>query len=191
MIAASVHAQLLGLSFERLPPLLRAVHEGAARGEFSGRCSVKSGRSWLARLIALCASLPRRSHDDVAVHVVIERREHSETAEMRETWIRRFGEQRMQSVIRRGRDGLEESFGPITLTFGLTAENDRIVWQFKRARFLFLPLPSAMFAGCGAFETVADGRYCFDARAHVAGIGLLVHYKGWLARHDVADRFLR
>jgi hypothetical protein len=28
-----------------------------------------------------------------------------------------------------------------------------------------------------------DGRYCFDARASIAGIGLLVHYKGWLTEH--------
>ena len=106
-----------------------------------------------------------------------------ETSESRETWTRRFGEQRMQSVIRRGRGALEECFGPIVLTFGLTAEPDRIVWTLVGAQFLFLPLPTALFAGCGAFETIVDGRYWFDARAHIAGIGLLVHYKGWLAEH--------
>jgi hypothetical protein len=183
MIATSVHAQVLGASFERLPALLRGVHDTRARKEFSGRCSVDSGRNWLARAIALFASLPRRSHDDVAIHVVIERIDGRETSEPRETWTRRFGEQRMRSVIQRGRDGLEECFGPIVLTFGLTAEPNRIVWRLKRARFWFVPLPTALFAGCAAFETIVDGRYCFDARAGIAGIGLLVHYKGWLAEH--------
>jgi Domain of unknown function (DUF4166) len=183
MIVTSVHAQVLGASFERLPALLRRVHDTRARKEFSGRCSVQSGRNWLARLIALFASLPRRSHDDIAVHVVIERSDGRETSELRETWTRRFGEQRMQSLIRPGRDGLEECFGPIGLTFGLRAEADRIVWRLQAARFLFLPLPTALFAGCGAFETIVDGRYCFDARAGIAGIGLLVHYKGWLTEH--------
>ncbi len=51
------------------------------------------------------------------------------------------------------------------------------MWRIKRARFLFLPLPTALFAGCGAFETIVDGRYWFDARAGIAGIGLLVHYR--------------
>lgn len=180
MIAASVHAQVLGSSFDRLPPLLRGVHDTRARKEFSGRCSIESGRSWLARVVQLFASLPRRSHADVAVHVVIER---SETSESRETWTRRFGEHRMQSVIRTGRDALEECFGPVVLTFGLSAQPDRIVWTLAGARFLLLPLPTAWFAGCGAFETIVNGRYCFDARAHIAGIGLLVHYKGWLAEH--------
>lgn len=183
MIAASVHAQILGSSFERLPPQVQAVHQGPARREFSGRCSIVSGTSWPARVIALFASLPRRSHDDVDVRVVIERRASGETSEVRETWTRWFGGQRMRSVIRRGRHGLEEHFGPIVLGFALTAEDDRIVWRLNGARFLFVPLPTAMFAGCEAFETVADGRYHFDARAHIAGIGLLVHYQGWLAEH--------
>lgn len=183
MVAASVHAQILGASFERLPPLLRGVHDARPRKEFSGRCSIDSGRNWLARVIALFASLPRRSHADVAIHVVIERSDGSETSELRETWTRRFGEQRMRSIIRPGRDGLEECFGPIVLTFGLIAEQDRIIWRIKGARLLFLPLPTALFAGCGAFEMIVDGRYCFDARAGIAGIGLLVHYKGWLTEH--------
>jgi hypothetical protein len=37
---------------------------------------------------------------------------------------------------------------------------------------------------CAATETVHDGRYGFDASAHVRGIGLIVHYKGWLVEHD-------
>jgi hypothetical protein len=180
MVASSVHAHVLGSSFERLPPLLRGVHDTRPRREFSGRCSVESGRNWLARIIALFATLPRRSHADVAVHVLIERVDGREASEIRETWTRRFGEQRMQSVIRPGRHGLEECFGPVVLTFSLTAEPNRIVWRLERARFLFLPLPRAWFAGCEAFETVVDGRYWFDARAGMAGIGLLVHYKGWL-----------
>lgn len=180
MVAPSVHAQVLGSSFDRLPPLLRGIHDARSRKEFSGRCSVTSGRSWLARAVALIASLPRRSHDDIVVHVVIER---SERSELGETWTRRFGQQRMQSIIRAGRDGLEERFGPVILQFGLNAEADRIVWTLQGARLLFIPLPKALFAGCAAFETIVDGRYWFDARAGMAGIGLLVHYRGWLSEH--------
>jgi hypothetical protein len=180
MIAASVHAQVLGSSFDRLPQLLRSVHDTRGRKEFSGRCSVESGRSWLARIVQLFASLPSRSTTNLPVHVVIER---GETSESRETWTRRFGEQRMRSVIRAGRGVLEEVFGPIVLRFVLTTEPERIVWTLAGAKFLFLPLPAALFAGCAAFETIVDGRYWFDARAHMAGIGLLVHYKGWLAEH--------
>jgi len=181
MVATSVHARVLGASFERLPQLLRRVHDARARKEFSGRCSIVSGRNWLARAIQLFASLPGRSHEDVAVHVVIERS--GETSDSRETWTRRFGEHRMRSVIRGTNDGLEESFGPIALTFGLTAEGNGIVWRVKGARFLFLPLPTALFAGCGASETIDAGRYWFDARAGMLGIGVLVQYKGWLVDH--------
>jgi hypothetical protein len=180
MVATSVHAQLLGPALDRLPPLLRGVHDTRARKEFSGRCSIESGRSALARVVQLFASLPRRSEADVAVHVVIER---SEISKSRETWTRRFGEHRMHSVIRTGRGVLEECFGPVVLQFALTTQPDRIVWTLVGAKLLFLPLPAAWFAGCAAFETIVDGRYWFDARARIAGIGLLVHYKGWLTGH--------
>jgi hypothetical protein len=183
MVATSVHAQVLGSSFARLPQLLRGVHDTRSHKEFSGRCSIVAGRSWLARIIQVFASLPRHSHEDAAVHVVIERTDDGETSESREIWKRNFGGQRMQSVIRRGRDGLEECFGPIVLKFALTAEADRIVWRIQGARFLFLPLPAALFAGCAASETIVDGRYWFDARAGMFGVGLLVHYKGWLTEH--------
>jgi hypothetical protein len=102
MVATSVHAQVLGSAFDRLPLLLRSVHDARARQEFSGRCSVTSGRGWLARTIAFFASLPRRSYADVAVHVVIERRDGRENSERSETWTRRFGEQRMQSSFAPG-----------------------------------------------------------------------------------------
>ncbi len=81
MIGSSVHAQVLGSSYDSLPALLRGVHDERLRKEFSGRCSIQSGRNWLARIIALFASLPRRSHEDIAVHVVIERRDGSEISE--------------------------------------------------------------------------------------------------------------
>jgi hypothetical protein len=183
MPETSVHAQVLGLPFDRLPSVLRGVHDTRARKEFSGRCSVESGRSRLARVVQLFASLPRRSDADLAVHVVIERSEGGETSESRETWTRRFGEQRMRSIIRARRGALEEVFGPVVLRFVLTTESERIVWTLVGARFLFVPLPAAWFAGCGASETIVDGRYWFDARAHIAGIGLLVRYKGWLTEH--------
>lgn len=180
MVAPSVHAQVLGPAFDRLPQVLRSIHDTRSRKEFSGRCGIESGRSWLARMIQLFASLPRQSATDVAVHVVIER---GETSEGGEIWTRRFGEHRMQSRIRAGRGVLEECFGPIVLQFALTAEPERIVWTLAGAKFLFLPLPTAWFAGCTASETIVDGRYWFDARARMAVVGLLVHYKGWLIAH--------
>jgi len=176
MIPSSVHAQVLGSSFDRLPPLLKSIHDGRALKQYAGRCSVSTGRGWIAWAISRVASLPR-AHSDIPVTVIIER------SEVGETWTRRFGEHQMRSVIRAGRGGLEERFGPIVLTFELVADGERIVWLLRRAHLLFLPLPLSWFSGCGASETISEGRYCFDARAQISGIGLLVHYKGWLVEH--------
>jgi hypothetical protein len=182
MTAASVHAQVLGPSYRRLPPLLQGIHDSRAIKRYAGRCSIRGGNNWIARAICRLASLPR-AQDDVAVSVVIERCESGETSETCETWTRRFGAHEMRSMLRAGRHGLDERFGPIVLTFELIAGADRIDWRLKRARLLLLPLPISWFNGCGATEEIADGRYCFDARASISGIGLLVHYRGWLAEH--------
>jgi Domain of unknown function (DUF4166) len=182
MIAASVHARVLGASFHRLSPQLQGFHDGRAVKRYAGRCTISSGRNWIARVICRVASLPRADHE-VPVTVVIERSDASEISEASESWTRRFGAHEMRSVLRTGRHGLDERFGPIVLTFELIPAADRIEWRLKRARLLFMPLPAAWFAGCAATEVITDGRYHFDARASITGIGLLVHYKGWLAEH--------
>ena len=72
--------------------------------------------------------------------------------------------------------------GPVTLFFKLITDGEWIEWVVKRVRAFFLPLPVSWFAGCTATETIKDGRYHFDARAQMLGIGFIVHYKGWPGR---------
>lgn len=169
----SLYAQLLGPRFDLLPLSLRAIHDERARKQYAGRCEVDRGRSWAARLVGYVASLPKES-EDVPITVTID------CSEAGEIWTRTFGVHRMRSVIRIRQRALEERLGPITLAFDLDAQEDQIAWRLKQARFLFLPLPLSWFAGCTATETIVDGRYRFDVRAHMVGIGFLVHYRGWL-----------
>lgn len=189
----SLYAHILGSSFERLAPLLKRIHDGRARKRYVGRCSVRRGDGWVARAIAFAARLPR-AHDDVPVSVDIE------SSHSGETWLRRFGEHEMRSTMRARERTLEERLGLVALTFELSAETDRIVWLLNRARLIFLPLPTAWFSACTATESIVNERYCFDVRAEIIGVGLIVHYKGWLVEHerdqclipapDVAERFL-
>jgi Domain of unknown function (DUF4166) len=178
-LAPSLYAQLLGAAFERLPPLLQSLHDERPRKRYAGRCTVRRGEGWLARLIARIAALPQ-AHGDGPVSIEIE------CDAAGETWVRRFGEHEMRSVLRSRERALEERLGLMALTFELIAEGQRIVWRFKRARVLFLPLPISWFAACTATETIAEERYCFDVRAEIRGVGLIVHYTGWLIEHEPA-----
>lgn len=169
----TLYAQLLGESLDRLPPPLRDIHNHRLRKRYAGLCRVNCGDGWIAAVIGWVAGLPR-ARAQMPVKILIER------ANVCETWTRWFGTHRMRSTLSAHQGLLEERLGPMTMAFALVVEGERIDWVVKRVRALFLPLPVAWFAGCTATEVIKDGRYHFDARAEVAGIGLIVHYQGWL-----------
>jgi hypothetical protein len=89
----------------------------------------------------------------------------------------------MRSTMWEKSGSLEEKVGLTTLTFDLLVADEGIVWRLRRARLMFLPVPLALFVGTSATERMIDGRYSFDVRAGIVGVGLLIHYQGWLAEH--------
>jgi hypothetical protein len=173
MTARSLYARLLGPAFERLGPALQSIHDTRTTKLYVGRCDIRGGDSWLARAVARLAGLPL-ARLDVPVEVTIRANDTSED------WIRRFGGHRMQSRLAARGQRLEERLGPIVLAFELAAEQDRIVWSLHSARLAFVPVPLTWLLKCAATEAIHEGRYQFDVSAHVLGIGLIVHYRGWL-----------
>lgn len=127
----------------------------------------------MAKAIARMARLPN-ARNDVPLEVTI----HS--IARTEQWTRKFGAHRMRSSLVARNRRLRERLGPVLLTFELAAEEDRIVWSLRSARLMLLPLPITRLLTCAATEAVDNGRYGFDVSAHIRGIGLIVHYKGWL-----------
>lgn len=177
MSALSLYARILGASYERLSPILKSIHDTRATKCYVGRCDIRSGTSLVARLIARFAGLPI-ARNDVPVEVTI-------LSEGRgEGWTRMFGTQRMQSRLMDSNRRLQERLGPIVLTFELTAEAERIAWSLHSARLAWTPLPISWLLVCAATESVENGRYCFDVSARVRGIGLIVHYRGWLVERE-------
>jgi hypothetical protein len=177
MSTSSLYARILGASYERLCPILKSIHDTRATKCYVGRCDIRGGTSLIARLIARFAGLPI-AKNDVPVEVTI-------LSEGRgEGWTRMFGTQRMRSTLRDNNRRLQERLGPIVLTFELAAEAERIIWSLHHARLAWIPLPISWLLICAATESVRDGRYCFDVSARARGIGLIVHYKGWLVERE-------
>jgi len=177
MSASSLYARILGASYERLSPILKKIHDTRATKCYVGRCDIRSGTSFIARFIARFAGLPI-AKTDVPVEVTI-------LSEARgEGWTRMFGTQRMRSRLMDRNRRLQERLGPIVLTFELAAEAERIVWTLHSARLAWIPVPISWLLICAATESVENGRYCFDVSAQVRGIGLIVHYQGWLVERE-------
>jgi hypothetical protein len=173
MTAPSLYARILGASFERLSPILKNIHDTRTTKRYVGRCDVRGGSGWAARAIAWIARLPI-AKDDVPVEITIAAHGRGED------WIRMFGAHQMRSKLADRNRRLEERLGPLVLTFELAAEHERIVWSLRAARLAFVPVPIAWLLTCAATEAIENGRYGFDVSAHVRGVGLIVHYKGWL-----------
>jgi hypothetical protein len=177
MTAPSLYARILGPSFERLSPILKGIHDARVTKRYVGRCDIRGGASWTAKAIARVAGLPI-ARNDVPLEVTIH------CSDRTEDWRRQFGAQQMQSVLLDRNRRLQERLGPVVLTFELIAEEERIVWSLTSARLAFVPLPISWLLTCAATEAIDEGRYGFDVSAHVRGIGLIVHYKGWLVDHE-------
>ncbi len=173
MASPSLYERILGQSFDDLSTVLKGIHDTRQRKRYLGRCDIRGGRSWVARLITRFAGLPQAKLD-VPLAVTIVSQDH------KEEWIRQFGSNQMRSALRDRNGQLEERLGPLVLTFKLTAEREEILWVLKAARLAIVPLPITPLLNCAARESLDDGRYAFDVSASVIGIGLIVHYKGWL-----------
>lgn len=170
--ARSLYQRILGADFERLPASLRALHARDGVRRYAGEAEASRGAGWLSRLCGGIAGLPP-AHAG-AIEVEIDAGRHGET------WIRRFGHGAMRSRLRE-RDGLiHERLGPMVFAFALELVDDGVIWRLRSVRALGVALPLSWFDGMRAHEFERDGRYRFDVRAALPGVGLLVHYRGWL-----------
>ena len=169
---APLFQRALGDAYASLPSCLRALHAG--RGRWRGEATVERGRGTLSRLCAWLTRLPPAGAHPVVVDIV--------TEHGGERWTRRYGASHaMPSRLWIARGALHERLGPATLRYRMTVEAGTIVWRVIGIRILgVLPLPARWFAGVEARESGDTGRYRFDVRARLPGIGLLVHYRGWL-----------
>lgn len=93
--------------------------------------------------------------------------------------MREFGSHRMRSIQEVRGNRLHESLGLARLVFVLRVQGGRIVWVLESARALGIRIPARWFE-LDVSECEREGRYHFDVRVNIRGVGLLVHYAGWL-----------
>lgn len=169
----SLYQRLLGAAFDELSPTLKGVHDDRVVRRYSGYCDIESDHTLLARIVAKVAGLPSRAAN-IAVKVTMDCTDESEE------WVREFGSHEMRSVLKFHRGRLRERLGLVEFTFDLNATRDRIDWQVVSARLWPIPIPITWMLECSASESDLDERYRFEVKARVRGVGMIVHYQGWL-----------
>ena len=169
----TLFARLLGDKFDVLPARVRALHACENARRYIGRADVERGVGILSRCIGAATRLPR-SNPDQPLQVIIEPTANGEQ------WTRTFADHEMPSRLWDADGLLCERLGLATFAFRLDVRDLELTWRVERVRVFGIGLPERLFRGVVAREFEREGRYAFDVRAELPGVGLLVHYRGWL-----------
>jgi saccharopine dehydrogenase-like NADP-dependent oxidoreductase len=172
----ALFARMLGSRFDQMPAAVRVAHLVDERLVLAGRALVGGAASPVGRLLGRLIGFPPAA-PDVAVSV-----------EMRadrdgEVWTRNFGGRTFRSRLAPGRrpGRVTERFGALTFDLALAAGPAGLDLTIVGGRLGPLPLPRFLIPRSAARERVdGEGRFCFDVPISLPGIGLLVHYRGWL-----------
>jgi hypothetical protein len=171
----SLYQSLLGDAYWVMPPTIQALHGHTDSVIYSGRGSVARGTHWLSRMIGTLRSFPPASADmPVSVRFEI----HDGT----ETWIRQFGAHRFHSRLSARGQTLHESFGWIGIDFRLDVGAAGLQMIPTRWAVLGISLPRLFWPTIIGQESEVDGRFQFLVEAIMPRCGLVVRYKGFLAR---------
>lgn len=173
-VAIPMFVSALGAAFGALPHPLQAAHLIAAPITLTGLARVTRGTGRLANLIATLARFPPGA-DDTHVTVIMQPEGRGEL------WVRDFGGNRFQSHLRPCAGSLTERFGPLTFQISVHVQDGALHYPVTRGWCLGIPLPRCLLPVSEATETVQNDRFTFDVRLSLPlGLGLMVHYQGWL-----------
>jgi hypothetical protein len=166
---------ILRNGYDTLPPVVQHFHE-ARLGHFEGEVVVTGGNGLLARLLRKLGDLPAPKGTTPLVFKIIR-------TEVRERWLRQFGEAEFASTFTRvnKQNLLCENFGLLRFYYTLNVKDQRINWHCVNWSLAGIPLPDGLSPDVEAWEgSSAEGRYQFKVNIHVPLVGHLLGYAGSL-----------
>lgn len=174
-----LYKRILANDWDKLPPLIRGMHDLSASGTAEGVADIARGRNPLGHLACFILGMPRAGKNvPVAVSFIVDNGV--------ETWTRNFAGQSFSSLQSEGtgswRGLVAERFGPLAFGFALEPREGKLLLHLRRWSLFGLSLPMFLCARSDSFEFVEDGKFHFNVRISHPLIGLIVHYRGWLVR---------
>lgn len=176
-----LYRRVLDTAWERLPEVVRDLHQVETSRRFEGRAVVDRGGGLAARLIGALYRFPEAG-SDIPVSVLLERREDGEL------WQRTFAGRTFRSLQTEGQGRsaclIDERFGPVSVGLALVAIEGQLEYAVRRWTLFGVPMPMFMAPGGRTFEFVKDGRFRFHVEIAHPWFGLIVRYQGWLESLD-------
>lgn len=167
-----LYAGAMGSAFDRLPPMVRAIHDIRGDAGAMGEGTVVRGPTLAARLIAAAMRFPPSG--TVSLHVAFAERNGVER------WTRDFGGHRFSSELSAAGGLVTERFGPMRFVFAMPSGLHGLDMQLRRWSCFRIRLPLLLAPRIAAREWEEEGRFRFDVRVSMPLVGTIVHYSGWL-----------
>lgn len=171
-----LYARILGDAFDRLPPMLRAIHGFHGDGGAAGGALVERGRHPLARLVAALFRFPPAGDHDVHVGFRVDGG--------REVWTRDFCGRGFSSELSRSGARVVERFGFLRFAFDLPADALGLRMVLRGWSVAGVPLPLMLAPRIRATEWQEDEAFRFDVEIALPVIGRIVRYQGRLTPLD-------
>jgi hypothetical protein len=172
-----LYRRLLGNAWEVLPAPIRAMHDGRREWMAQGQATVERGTGRLSRFIARLFSFPAEGKE-IPVQVLFR------ADDGNETWLRTFNGKSFSSIQSAGSGKSErllvEKFGPFIFGLALVFEDEKLKLIMRRWSLWKISLPTFLAPGGNSYESVEDGRFCFNVEIDHPLTGLIVHYRGRL-----------
>lgn len=167
-----LYRRLLGDRFDRLPPLVAALHDLCADDGAEGEGHVTRGRGPFAALAGAIMGLPPSGAYPLHVSFAAD--------DEGERWTRRFGDHEFSSRLT-AQDGLQvERFGPLRFGFAISADVEGLALRLRRWSLFGVPLPMALAPRLSGREWREGDRFRFAVDAALLVVGDVVRYEGWL-----------
>lgn len=178
----SMYRKILGESYDRLPPLVRDMHEVQSRHTARGRGRVRRGSGLASRLTASLLGMPPEARD-IPVETTFSLEQGAETITRNYDGALLVTKQALVPGCETDAGPpalLLEKFGPVALFIRLEGTEEGITFHLQRCSLLGLSLPYFLSPRVSARERVKDGQYHYFVRIDLPMIGRLIEYEGLL-----------
>jgi hypothetical protein len=169
----SLYRRLLGSRFDALPEVLGRFHDAPGGGRARGNFRVERFGGRAASALATLMRLPR-SAGEVPVRLQV-----TDLA-TGERWVRQFGAQTLATRQWANGDLLMERSGFVSFSSALVVEGTTLRYEFRRAWFAGIPLPSWLSPSVEGSVDAGDTGWRTVVRVFAPFFGEIVRYEGWV-----------
>ena len=184
-VSGSVFQQLLGSTFDELPPILQSIHQPANGQTWYGESEVLGGRNPIGAFVARVLGLySKPGIKPVSVKF--------SAIPGGQKWDRDFNGHKFSSTFTLGTGNKEylaiEKLGPVRVALALVRRGDKLHFIPRKWSLLGIPMPGFMLPREDSFEYEEDGVFHFNVAVRVPIAGLIVGYRGWLKPEIQEDK---